>query len=151
MTLNKRIKRNVRHNLSFYVISSILTMLTAAFIIAAVSTGTTLTRVISDFMERYHTEDGEFTTYLPIPDAERKDLEDTYHVWIEENAYKDLELEDGTVIRFFVPMKKVNLMEVRDGVEPAGQYEALITQNFAENHGITVGGDYAVQGYAFSH
>lgn len=149
MTLNKRIKRNVRQNRSFYIISTILTMLTSAFIIAAVSTGTTLTRIIADFMEQYHTEDAEFTTYLPISEEEMEQLERNYHLLLEENDYKDVTLEDGTVIRFFVPMEQVNLSEVRNGALPVNDQEALITQNYAENHGIAVGDSYQAGEYSF--
>ncbi len=39
-------------------------------IVAAVSTGHTLTKVVADFVDEYKAEDAEFVTYNPISDAD---------------------------------------------------------------------------------
>lgn len=57
MTINKRAGRSIKKNIAFYIISIILTMLTSMVIVAAVSTGHTLTKVVDDFVKDYKAED----------------------------------------------------------------------------------------------
>ena len=53
MTINKRAGRSIKKNIAFYIISIILTMLTSMVIVAAASTGHTLTKVVDDFVKDY--------------------------------------------------------------------------------------------------
>ena len=142
MTINKRAARSVRKNLSFYIISTILTAITSMLIVAAVSTGHTLKEVAVDFTDKYKAEDAEFVTYMPISDEDIEKLEDEYDVIIEYSGYKDVDIKggdmDGATIRVFAIPEKLNLYEVRDGHEP-GDGEALITQKFADIYSIKVG------------
>ena len=66
MTINKRAGRSIKKNIAFYIISIILTMLTSMVIVAAVSTGHTLTKVVDDFVKDYKAEDAEFVTYHAV-------------------------------------------------------------------------------------
>lgn len=148
MTLNKRAPRSIKNNISFYVVSTILTLLSSMFIVTAVSTGRTLVRVVEDFMDRYNVEDAEFITYNPISQEDISKLESEYDVSIEQSRYKDIKYDD-TTIRIFDAPDKMNLYDVRDGHEP-GAGEALITENYADEHGIKVGdkvGAYTISGF----
>ena len=49
MTINKRAARSVKNNISFYIISILLTALTSVLIVGAVSTGRNLTKVVKNF------------------------------------------------------------------------------------------------------
>ncbi len=142
MTINKRAVRSIRNNLAFYIISIILTMLTSMIIVAAVSTGNTLTRIVDDFVTEYKAEDAQFVTYKPLPDNDISKLEQDYDVTIEYSRYKDVNIENGdlkgTTIRIFDMPEKLNLCQIRNGSVPQNG-EALITQDFADVHGIKVG------------
>lgn len=157
MTINKRAKRSIKKNISFYMISILLTALTSMLIVAAVSTGHTLTKVVKDFVEEFKAEDAEFVTYQSISDSDIDKLEQEYDVTIEYSRYKDVKLKNGDLkgvtIRVFSMPKKLNLCEVREGHEP-GDGETLLTQDFAETHDIKVGdtillgtGSYKVSAY----
>ena len=61
MTINKRAGRSIKKNIAFYIISIILTMLTSMVIVAAASTGHTLTKVVDDFVKDYKAEDRKST------------------------------------------------------------------------------------------
>lgn len=137
MTLNKRAARNIKNNLAFYLISTILTVLVSMFLVAAISTGVTLKEVANDFLETYKTEDAEFTTYAPIPEDEIAQLEERYDIVLELSRYKEVALGNATLRIFSMP-EKVNLFDVRDGQLPSDG-EALITQKFANNHSIAAG------------
>lgn len=158
MTINKRAVRSVKKNLSFYIISTVLTVLIAILIIAPLSTGHNMKKVINEFVEKYKTEDAEFVTYSPISEDDMKTLERDYDVIMEYSRYKDLKFSgkdvDGLTVRVFDMPEKLNLCNVRDGSMPENG-EALLTQNFADLHGIKVGdkvslGDYSYKVSAFA-
>ena len=75
-------------NIAFYIISIILTMLTSMVIVAAASTGHTLTKVVDDFVKDYKAEDAEFVTYQPLSDADMEELEQEYDVILERKEEK---------------------------------------------------------------
>lgn len=147
MTINKRAVRSIKKNISFYIISIILTALTSMVIVAAVSTGENLTNVVKNFVEEYKAEDAEFVTYNPISDEDMKKLEKDYDVVLEYSKYKDVSIKKGDLkgvtIRVFNMPEKLNLCEVRDGHEPQDG-EALITQDFADTHNIKVGDEVSL-------
>ena len=152
MTINKRAGRSIKKNIAFYIISIILTMLTSMVIVAAVSTGHTLTKVVDDFVKDYKAEDAEFVTYQPLSDADMEKLEQEYDVILEHSWYKDVNVESGDLkgatIRVFPMPEKLNLCEVRDGHEP-GDGEALLTQDFADVHDIKVGDTVSLGAYDY--
>lgn len=142
MTINKRAVRSIKNNIAFYIICIILTLLTSMLIVAAVSTGHTLTNVVADFVDEYKAEDAEFVTYHPISAADIETLEQDYDIILEYGRYKDITTKNegygDSVIRIFPMPEKLNLCEVRDGKRPESG-EAMLTQNFADCHDIKVG------------
>lgn len=152
MTINKRAVRSVKKNISFYIISTILTVLISILIIAPLSTGHNMKKVINDFVEKYKTEDAEFVTYNPISEDDMKTLESDYDVVMEYSRYKDMKFSggdvDGLTVRVFDMPEKLNLCNVRDGSMPENG-EALITQNFADLHGIKVGDEISLGKYSY--
>lgn len=152
MTINKRAVRSVKKNISFYIISTILTVLISILIIAPLSTGHNMKKVINDFVEKYKTEDAEFVTYNPISEDNMMTLESDYDVVMEYSRYKDLKFSggdvDGLTVRVFDMPEKLNLCNVRDGSMPENG-EALITQNFADLHGIKVGDEISLGKYSY--
>lgn len=152
MTINKRAGRSIRKNKAFYIISIILTALTSMVIVAAVSTGHTLTNVVKKFVDDYKTEDAEFVTYKPLTDEDIENLENEYDVIIEYSRYKDISVKngdlEGTTIRIFDMPEKLNLCEVREGSEPKDG-EALLTQDFADIHDIKVGDNVSLGAYSY--
>lgn len=152
MTINKRAVRSVKKNISFYIISTILTVLISILIIAPLSTGHNMKKVINDFVAKYKTEDAEFVTYNPISEDDMKTLESDYDVIMDYSRYKDMKFSggdvDGLTVRVFDMPEKLNLCNVRDGSMPENG-EALITQNFADLHGIKVGDEISLGKYSY--
>ena len=152
MTINKRAGRSIRKNKAFYIISIILTALTSMVIVAAVSTGHTLTDVVKNFVDDYKAEDAEFVTYKPLTDEDIENLENEYDVIIEYSRYKDISVKngdlEGTTVRIFDMPEKLNLYEVREGSEPKDG-EALLTQDFADIHDIKVGDNVSLGAYSY--
>ena len=152
MTINKRAGRSIRKNKAFYIISIILTALTSMVIVAAVSTGHTLTDVVKNFVDDYKAEDAEFVTYKPLTDEDIENLENEYDMIIEYSRYKDISVKngdlEGTTVRIFDMPEKLNLCEVREGSEPKDG-EAFLTQDFADIHDIKVGDNVSLGAYSY--
>lgn len=152
MTINKRAARSIKKNISFYIISTILTVLICILIIAPMSTGHNMTNVIDKFVDDYKAEDAEFVTYNPISDDDMAKLENDYDVIMEYSRYKDIKIDtgdlEGSTIRVFDMPEKLNLCNVRDGCMPESG-EVLLTQNFADAHDIKVGDTVNVGEYSY--
>ena len=152
MTINKRAARSIKKNISFYIISTILTVLICILIIAPMSTGHNMTNVIDKFVDDYKAEDAEFVTYNPISDDDMAKLENDYDVIMEYSRYKDIKIDsgdlEGSTIRVFNMPEKLNLCNVRDGRMPESG-EVLLTQNFADAHDIKVGDTVNVGEYSY--
>lgn len=152
MTINKRAARSIKKNISFYIISTILTVLICILIIAPMSTGHNMTNVIDKFVDDYKAEDAEFVTYNPISDDDMAKMENDYDVIMEYSRYKDIKIDtgdlEGSTIRVFDMPEKLNLCNVRDGRMPESG-EVLLTQNFADAHDIKVGDTVNVGEYSY--
>lgn len=152
MTINKRAARSIKKNISFYIISTILTVLICILIIAPMSTGHNMTNVIDKFVDDYKAEDAEFVTYNPISDDDMAEMENDYDVIMEYSRYKDIKIDtgdlEGSTIRVFDMPEKLNLCNVRDGRMPESG-EVLLTQNFADAHDIKVGDTVNVGEYSY--
>ena len=142
MTINKRAVRSIKKNISFYIISTILTVLICILIVAPMSTGHNMTKVIDKFVDDYKVEDAEFITYNPISEDDMAKLENDYDVIMEYSRYKNIKIGtgdlEGSTVRVFDMPEKLNLCNVRDGHMPESG-EVLLTQNFADAHDIKVG------------
>ena len=70
MKLNRRYTRNIRENLSFYIASTILTIVTLLLYFLFNIAGNAILDFSEDFYERNQVEDAHFTTYMAIPEEE---------------------------------------------------------------------------------
>ena len=66
MTLNKRYSRSIKSNLSFYVSTTILTVMTLVLVFIMYMGGKAIWEFGDKFFVRQNLEDAEFETYLPI-------------------------------------------------------------------------------------
>lgn len=148
MILNKRIKRSFKKNLSFYLCSIILTMLTSAFMMACISTGNTLKSSVNSFMKDNAVENAEFNTYLNMDDTGISKLEQEYNVLIEKNRYKDIQSGEST-LRTFAQTEKVNKYEVVEGTDISSDSDILITKRYAEENDISIGDKLELDGTSF--
>lgn len=145
MHLNKRIGRNIRKNLSFYIVCSFLTMLTCILIIAATSTGVTMTTVFDDLFSRRNVEDAQVYTAKPIPEEEVKQLCKEYSLDIEKSMYHDEEYENFT-LRLLSKNENINTYELTQGRDISNDNEILMSQRFAETQGLEIGDAITIKG-----
>ena len=100
MTLNKRYLRNIKENLSFYIASSVLTVVALLLFYLFYIAGSGIKKYGDEFFEKYNLEDATFTTYLEIPDEKNSDIENKYNVIFEKEHFdgEDVSKDDEIVI-----------------------------------------------------
>lgn len=138
MTLQKKIRRSIGKNLSFYLTGSILTAITVMLLVGAFSVSSSLYQCFDDYYEKTNIEDGFFDTITEIPEKEMDRLQKQYHVILEKQQYLDVNIQD-TRLRLFAETKKLDLTTVSEGNELTQADEILITYRYAKANGIAVG------------
>ena len=111
MTLNKRYKRNIKSNFSFYLSIVILTSLVTCLHVTFDSSYGEQERDFRALFDEAFVEDAEFMTLAPISDPES--LEKEFGVEIEVQPYIDLDRDGaGSEVRVFAPSKDINRYRV---------------------------------------
>ena len=138
MTLKKRYKRDLKHNLSLYVSSTFLTILSLLLFYLYYICGTGIQDFAREFSEAQKLEDASFSTYMEIPEEEIEEYEKAYDLTLEKQKYKNVET-DGVTARAFSRTHKVDLYQVTAGRDVSKNDEIIISEGYAANHGIQIG------------
>ena len=115
--LNKRYKRGIMRNLSFYVSLFFLTAVTVLMFLLFSTSVKCEEKYVTDFFERNCVEDGQFRTYLPLTDDNIESLNKEYGVQIEKQLYTDK--EEDYVDSF--PLTAVNKVDKKKLVAEAAE------------------------------
>lgn len=146
--LNKRYKRSIKENLSFYVSSTVLTIVTLFIFYMLNIAGNGIIQFGDEFFERNNVEDGEFSIYLPISQNEISELENEYDVQLEAQYYINLN-EDGFTARIFSRTETINLCEITQGRDLSKDNEIIISEGYAIHMGIEIGDKITLKGNAY--
>ena len=153
MTLRRRYFRSIRENLSFYISSTVLTILTLLMFFLYEISGSAILNFADDFYTSQAREDAHFTTYTEIPDDDIPELEQEFNVTLEAQHFINLET-DGTTARIFQPTEKVDRYQVTQGRDIAHTGEIIISEGYAVKNNIQPGSsltigdkDYTVTGF----
>lgn len=138
MKLNRRYIRNIRENLSFYISSTVLTVVTLLLYFLFNIAGNAILDFGDKFFERNMLEDAHFETYVQIPEEELATLEKKYGVTLEAQQYINIET-DGVTARVFSHTEKVDLYEVTEGRDVVSDSEIVISEGYAIANDITIG------------
>lgn len=138
MTLNKRYLRSIKSNLSFYVSSTVLTVMTLLMFYIMNIAGESIHEFGIRFFDEQRIEDANFTTYLPISDGDIEQLQKDYDVELEAQSFKNVET-DKTTARVFERTEKIDLYDVTVGSDISKDNEVVISEGYAVNNKISVG------------
>ena len=145
MTLNKRYKRNIKENLSFYIAASILTIVALLLFYLFYIAGVGIKSYGDNFFVDNNLEDATFSTYLEIPDDKISDIESKYNVTFEKEHFTNINEADYKV-RLFKANKKIDLYEVIDGRDISSNDEIVISKGYAVNNNVGIGDKIAIRG-----
>ena len=138
MTLNKRYKRSIGKNLSFYLSIIILTALVTCLHVAFDSSFVVQQESFNKLLDEANLEDAEFVTMLPLDDIEK--IEKEFGVDIEKHEYIDLDLDDSEAeVRILADNNKINKMRVQEGNDISSDDEILLSGLFMDRQGIKIG------------
>ena len=118
MKLNRRYIRSIKENGSFYLSSTVLTIVTLLLYFLFTIAGNAILTFSVDFYERNKIEDAHFDTYMEIPKEELPELADTYDITLEEQRYINIETK-GVTARIFDRTQNVDLYEITQGKDVA--------------------------------
>ena len=145
MRLNRRYKRNIKENLSFYIASTVLTIVSIVMFFVMNIAGSGIMDFGEVFLSEHNVEDASFTTYQPISEKDMERLEKDFDVELETQRYINIEGEDYTV-RVFSRNKEINLPEITAGRDIEAEDEILLSEGFSVNHDISIGDSFSVDG-----
>lgn len=143
MKLNKRYRRSIKHDRSFYISSSLLTILTLLLFFIMNISGEAIAKFGDDFFAEQKVEDAEFLTYLPIPDEEITALEEKYALTLEPQYYANIET-GTTTTRLFKKTQEVNLYHVTEGRDVLTDDEVVISEGYAVANKVKLGSQITI-------
>lgn len=143
MKLNKRYRRSIKHDRSFYISSSLLTILTLLLFFIMNISGEAIAKFGDDFFAEQKVEDAEFSTYLPIPDGEITALEEKYALTLEPQYYANIET-GTTTTRLFKKTQEVNLYHVTEGRDVLTDDEVVISEGYAVANKVKLGSQITI-------
>jgi len=149
MTLNKRIKRDIKYNRSFYISASLLTAIAVFLLITLYTALPMLENGFKEVLINGNVEDAQFTTLLPIGETDIDNIEDTYNVDLEKIQYVDIK-DPNYTIRVFKPTEKVNCYEMLEGEDILANDDILLNRDFATVHNIKIGDFFHVNGKSYT-
>lgn len=149
MKLNKRYRRSIGSNLSFYISASVLTMISLLLFFLFYIAGTGINKYGDEFFERNNVEQANFSTLNEIPDDRISELEKKYSVTLQKEHFINLK-EDDYNVRVFKANDKIDLYEVIEGRDVKSNDEVVISAGYAQNMGVSVGDKVHFSGKDFT-
>lgn len=147
--LNKRILRDLKENCVRYLALSALIILCMYIIISLIGTADTIMIGSEKFAESNYLEDGQFSLFVPLSDAEKQELTKR-GITLEEQFYLDYALEDGSTLRVFQNRKNINLIEIVEGEQAGVNTEIVVERRYAKEHDIGIGDVLVIGNHEFA-
>ncbi|MBR1724863.1 MAG: ABC transporter permease, partial [Ruminococcus sp.] len=143
--LRKRLPRDLRAGFGRYLALTLLIVMGIYLVVGIVGAAETVIRGTDSMKSVNKVEDGQFTVFLPLTDAELDKLSSDGTV-IEPMFSLDLKAEDGSVLRMFKNRSDIDLIQLDTGRLAETEHEAVIEKGYAEAHSLTVGDKLNVSG-----
>lgn len=148
MTLQKKILRGLKKNLSFYITGSILTALCIMLWVGAFSVSRTISGTYTSLFEENGLEDGQFTVSSPLTGQDITALESEFSVILERQCFQNISY-NGTTIRLFQDLQKLDRAVILEGSPLRGDNDVLLTYNYAKAQGLSTGDAITLDGHDF--
>ena len=136
--LLRRTLRDLRSNIIRYLA---LLAVVAACMVIVTSIGVSAQSVIRGVSQTAlatNVEDGEFSTLVPLTDAQLAKIRDR-GVSLEAEPYLDFMRTDGSTLRVMATRDSINRVTPNSGRLPQADDEVLLEQHYARAHGLSLG------------
>jgi len=129
MKINKRFKRSIKNNISFYISASLLTAMSLLLLVTMYTGATMIDQGFKTIFEEGNVENAQFTTYTAIDEEGINTIENTYNTELEEIHYVDIS-EESYTLRVFAPTDKINKYKLLEGEDISLDNEILLNRDF---------------------
>lgn len=146
--LRKRILRDLKENCFRYLALSAMIVLCMYVIISLIGTADTIIIGSEKAAEENCLEDGQFSVFVPLTEAETEALE-AKGITLEEQFYLDYELEDASTVRVFKDREQINRVELVNGRAVGADSEVVLERRYADEHKLQPGNKIIIGGTEF--
>ncbi|MDE7132110.1 MAG: FtsX-like permease family protein, partial [Lachnospiraceae bacterium] len=146
--LRKRLLRDLKANFLRDLALVLLITMGMYVVVSIVGAADTIIVGSTDKAEENHVEDGQFGVFLPLTDAQEKELTDT-GIALEMMFSMDLEAKDGSVVRLMKNREKINLIDLDEGHLAKDSGEVVLEKRYCEEHGLKTGDSITIAGLKF--
>ena len=146
--LRKRILRDLKENCFRYLALSAMIVLCMYVIISLIGTADTIIIGSEKAAEENCLEDGQFSVFVPLTEAETEALE-AKGITLEEQFYLDYELEDASTVRVFKDREQINRVELVNGRAVSADSEVVLERRYADEHKLQPGNKIIIGGTEF--
>ena len=147
--LRKRVPRELRENLFRYLALGLLIILCMYVVVGLIGAADTVITGGAAAAEANHVEDGEFTVFVPLTDAQRETFA-REGVTLEAQFYLDFSQEGAGTLRVFKNRKEINLVIVEQGAPAKADDEVVLEKRYCAEHGLSVGDEIEIGGKTFT-
>ena len=143
--LQKKVLRELRASWLRYLALGLVIAFAMYLVVSLIGAADTIILGSERHAESNRLEDGQFTVFVPLTDAQLQELEDAGAA-IEAMFYYDYPLENGSVLRVFRVRQEIDLIETETGALPASDKEILLEKRYCEENAITPGDAIEIAG-----
>lgn len=147
MTLNKRILRDFKRNLVKYVLVFIVVSIAMYVVVSMAGAATTVMTGVKNHAESNNVENGQFSVFVELSDAQTNMLEDM-GVSIEKHFFCDFDV-NGTTVRVYESRNKIDLIELDEGRLPLDSNEIVLEKQYCQANHIMINDDITLAGRNF--
>ncbi|MDE7257634.1 MAG: ABC transporter permease [Lachnospiraceae bacterium] len=146
--LRKRLLRDLKHNFLRNLALVLMIVMGMYVVVSIVGAADTIIVGSIEKAEENHVEDGQFGVFLPLADAQEKELTDT-GIALEKMFSMDLEAEDASVVRLMKNREKINLIDLDEGHLAKDSGEVVLEKRYCEEHGLKTGDSITIADLQF--
>lgn len=147
--LRKRVLRDFRENSFRYLALGLLIAFCMYIVISLIGAADAIMTGSAKAAGEALVEDGEFTTFVPLTQAQEERLRDL-GITLEAQFYLDYRMEDASTLRVFADREKMNLVLAEQGTLPQAADEVVLEKRYCEEHQIAVGDEVTIGDETFS-
>lgn len=146
--LAKRFPREIKRNIIRYLILLVLIIMGMYIVVSVVGASYNVIKGTENYREQNHIEDGEFTVFYPLTDAQMEVFAEE-EILVEEKFSFDITMDHGKVLRFMKIRSDINLIALDEGRMPQRDGEIVLDKLFAQKNNILPGDNLVIQEETF--
>lgn len=146
--LNARIPRELKAHLGRYLALFFMIVMGMYLVVSIAGMAETTIQGSDAYNEECRLQDGQFTVFTPLTDAQILELEDG-KCKIESIFSVEINAEKGT-LRVFKPRENIDLLNTDEGSAPTTDHDIVIMNLYADRNKLSVGDRISLAGEEFT-